>query len=1489
MKKLTALLLTFAMIIGMAPMMVTANDMEVSLIFVPEYSVESDGGTYTEDAAEEDETPYTGDEAPDEDDSLPEAEVYEPEAAPMPEAEVVPAYIGIMPLGLVDISVFTTRAQVQTGVQDAIDALAPGGGTVTVAGTLIASGGPYTGSVVINIPDNVIVQWDAHYSFGTSGSVVHLLGSGEFVLGSSGTIANIGGSGGGVALNISGPVTVRIAGGTVESTTLRPIEISGGGHLIVESGTVQTSHTSGDAIRIMNGTATIHDGTITASGAGGRAVVVVNGTAHINGGTLSGGGSAVHVNPGSNTANISGGTLHGGVTGTGTVNITGGTFVVHNADDLNAALTAIGTGTIRLGADVTRNTGISISGTTNITLETDGHTLLISPSLSVAISATGSSAFLLDDTDGGEVNVVSAIIIVSDDSTVEVSNVTGTSSPAVSANGANAVVNVRRHVHSPATTFPAIWATLGQITIGGNVTSYVNHIANPITPAILAQGGTIVIDGNVTSTTNGIQATSGGHVTVNGSMTAPGNYILFGTTDIRNQGGHNSFDTTHYIFTDGTITVRIARQVTPPAIGTGTASNPWQIVTPANWRWMKDYHDVAAGAGDMPIGAPAPNARYYQLMNNLDLTGLGNDAMVGVPPDDGFAGSLDGNGNTITVDIQIGASQSGRHGLFREIDADGLVENLVVAGVVHAPNAWNMDIGALAGANSGTIKNSRSTANVTGHHRTGGLVGINSGIVELSSASGNVTLVNGTSQVGGLVGSNIGTIRRSFATGNVSAGTSSGAGGLAGFNLINGTIEDSYATGNVTGNNNVGGLVGINSGSINRTYATGNITGAGDSVAGLVGSHSGSISQSVVLNGNIQGSSNTNRIWGWGSGGSSDINNWAHAYTQMNGAAFSGTALHNGQHGATGTAAEIATQAWWGNSRTDWTGWDLSPTGPWEWSSTHNLPILRNVPGVQNPQTPTALPSPITAQITAPQPNGGVAWNTTDESGDVTRNIVVTLPGRVGTAATVTASGTGVSGSATLAANVSGTTITVPVTVPGTRASDWTVTLTLTGDAAATSPNEARNTVTITAPATAPPTRTLTIDLHGGTGGAVFPADIPQTTWAIAPITPIPTRTGFDFNGWALSDGGAAVTDIPAGTTAITLHALWTALSSDNNITAFTIPGQVGATDITATDITVTMPHGTNVTALVPAIIHTGVSISPVSGAAQDFTNPVTYTVTAADSSTQVYTVTVNLAPPTPDLTPPRPSGRSNARFSNHLTPRPAPSPTPTPSPTPPDLPNVWVQPSPALTAELQQQLDTRFDDLEIIVTPSPATTPGGIVAVDVAFIIEETSLTNLTAHYTIFADLSGFIPDGQNHHRIVAEQDGEIIGGGINTRDMIFSVNTNNIGETEIAYIPTLKRLSLSLTSFTITDLAGNAPTQTMDIRPIIQDGRTLVPLRFIAEALGAAIDWEYAEADTPLTVVLTHNGQTLYIPIGEVTPQLAAQGMEIPAQIMDGRTMVP
>ena len=82
--------------------------------------------------------------------------------------------------------------------------------------------------------------------------------------------------------------------------------------------------------------------------------------------------------------------------------------------------------------------------------------------------------------------------------------------------------------------------------------------------------------------------------------------------------------------------------------------------------------------------------------------------------------------------------------------------------------------------------------------------------------------------------------------------------------------------------------------------------------------------------------------------------------------------------------------------------------------------------------------------------------------------------------------------------------------------------------------------------------------------------------------------------------------------------------SSAKDILTFVFPG-LPATTISGTDISVTVPYGTNVTTLAPTYtVSPLASGSPASGTTRDFTSQKTYTITAQDSSIKVYTVTVN-------------------------------------------------------------------------------------------------------------------------------------------------------------------------------------------------------------------------------------------------------------------------
>ena len=81
---------------------------------------------------------------------------------------------------------------------------------------------------------------------------------------------------------------------------------------------------------------------------------------------------------------------------------------------------------------------------------------------------------------------------------------------------------------------------------------------------------------------------------------------------------------------------------------------------------------------------------------------------------------------------------------------------------------------------------------------------------------------------------------------------------------------------------------------------------------------------------------------------------------------------------------------------------------------------------------------------------------------------------------------------------------------------------------------------------------------------------------------------------------------------------------NEKSILSFTIDGVEGEINEVAKTVTLVMPEGTDVTELVPTIVVSeGATVTPASGEAQDFTDPLTYTVTAQNGTTAAYTVTV--------------------------------------------------------------------------------------------------------------------------------------------------------------------------------------------------------------------------------------------------------------------------
>lgn len=96
-----------------------------------------------------------------------------------------------------------------------------------------------------------------------------------------------------------------------------------------------------------------------------------------------------------------------------------------------------------------------------------------------------------------------------------------------------------------------------------------------------------------------------------------------------------------------------------------------------------------------------------------------------------------------------------------------------------------------------------------------------------------------------------------------------------------------------------------------------------------------------------------------------------------------------------------------------------------------------------------------------------------------------------------------------------------------------------------------------------------------------------------------------------------------------------------------------------------------------------------------------------------------------------------------------------------------------------------------------------------------------------------------------------------------------------------------LALTPTEVSVVIEQDPVVFPDVKPCIVDGRTLVPLRGVFEAMEAEVSWDPATR----TVTAVKKGSTVEIVIGNEIMKVNGQPvkLDVPAQIVEGRTLVP
>jgi len=94
------------------------------------------------------------------------------------------------------------------------------------------------------------------------------------------------------------------------------------------------------------------------------------------------------------------------------------------------------------------------------------------------------------------------------------------------------------------------------------------------------------------------------------------------------------------------------------------------------------------------------------------------------------------------------------------------------------------------------------------------------------------------------------------------------------------------------------------------------------------------------------------------------------------------------------------------------------------------------------------------------------------------------------------------------------------------------------------------------------------------------------------------------------------------------------------------------------------------------------------------------------------------------------------------------------------------------------------------------------------------------------------------------------------------------------------------ALPSSSISVLINNVPIQ-FDQPPILENGRTLVPLRAIFEALGADVQWE----NNTKTVTAIKDGTQISLQIGSTRMYVngSTKTLDVPAKLINSRTLVP
>ncbi|AIQ39265.1 copper amine oxidase N-terminal domain-containing protein [Paenibacillus sp. FSL R5-0912] len=156
---------------------------------------------------------------------------------------------------------------------------------------------------------------------------------------------------------------------------------------------------------------------------------------------------------------------------------------------------------------------------------------------------------------------------------------------------------------------------------------------------------------------------------------------------------------------------------------------------------------------------------------------------------------------------------------------------------------------------------------------------------------------------------------------------------------------------------------------------------------------------------------------------------------------------------------------------------------------------------------------------------------------------------------------------------------------------------------------------------------------------------------------------------------------------------------------------------------------------------------------------------------------------------------------------------------------------------------------------------------VKVTINLKELGLTGDTTNLTAVR----FVPQADGTYKTIK------LGGVYNPATNSFEFYTDSFSLYSIVKADSVTKITFKVDS---KEYSIGALAKQNDVPPVIQEQRTLVPIRAVAEALGAEVKWDHATK----TATITLDGKVLTMTLGELI-----EGMDVPAQAIDGRIMVP